>query len=158
MKKTGYFLSGFGPIKYVYDNEIIYQLSFIFDEEFNGEFDPKINQLLSDYFEGKTRQFPLSFSYENKTVFQKKVLDELLKIPYGETRSYQEIAVKIGHPKAVRAVGQACKSNPIGIMIPCHRVIGKNKQLTGYSGKNYIFLKEKLLKLEQNFKSPKQAI
>ena len=66
------------------------------------------------------------------TEFQKSVLTALLEIPYGETRSYLEIAERIGNPKAVRAVGGANGNNPIAVIIPCHRVIGKNGSLTGF--------------------------
>lgn len=153
MKKTGFFQSPIGAIKYLYDHDKIYQMSFIFDELITDEKDKIINEKLSHYFNGKLHQFPFEFDYSNYTKFQQNVFKAMLEIPYGETRSYSEIAYQIGSPKAVRAVGQACKKNPIGIMIPCHRVIGKNNKLTGYSGKDYIFLKEKLLNLEKKFKT-----
>lgn len=81
------------------------------------------------------------------TEFQRKVWNALLAIPYGETRSYKEIAQSIGHPKAYRAVGMACHTNPIGLIIPCHRVLGSKGQLTGYAGG--LNLKEKLLRHEK---------
>lgn len=68
------------------------------------------------------------------TQFQREVWDALLAIPAGQTRSYGEIAREIGRPKAVRAVGQACGANPVGYVVPCHRVIGANQALTGYAG------------------------
>ncbi len=148
----GYFDSPLGSIKYEYDGTKIYKISFVFDEEITEDYDPKINQSLAGYFNGEVKVFDFDFEFNQKTKFQQEVLKALINIPYGETKSYGEIASIIGRPKAVRAVGQACKSNPIGIMIPCHRVIGKNNQLTGYSGKDYIYLKEKLLKLEKNNK------
>lgn len=151
--KTGYFESPLGYIKYEYDEENrIYSSSFHFGEEPPVEYSSKINAALTLYFAGNLKKFPFKYSLKNNTEFQKKVLRALQRIPYGETRSYSEIAEKIGNPKAVRAVGQACKSNPVGIMIPCHRVIGKNQKLTGYSGKDYVYLKEKLLDLEKKFK------
>ena len=153
MKKTGFFKSPIGYIKYVYQDMKIYQMSLIFDDEISDVFDVKINASLTEYFEGKLRKFPFDYEVSNKTIFQQKVYQALLTIPYGKTKSYSDIALEIGHPNAVRAVGQACKSNPIAIMIPCHRVIGKNKQLTGYQGKDYIFLKEKLINLEKKFLS-----
>ncbi|MDO5305693.1 MAG: methylated-DNA--[protein]-cysteine S-methyltransferase, partial [bacterium] len=80
------------------------------------------------------------------TPFQKKVWAELLKIPYGKTVSYQDIAVSIGNPDACRAVGMANNKNPIPIFIPCHRVIGKNGNLTGYAGG--LDCKQALLEIE----------
>jgi methylated-DNA-[protein]-cysteine S-methyltransferase len=88
---------------------------------------------LMEYAEGKRRTFTRPLMLKG-TSFQKAVWDALLAIPYGETRSYQQIAEYVNSPKALRAVGQACHVNPIGIIVPCHRVIGKNGQLTGYAG------------------------
>ncbi|MEJ9210882.1 methylated-DNA--[protein]-cysteine S-methyltransferase [Bacillus smithii] len=102
---------------------------------------------LLEYFDGKRKVFQLPLSLKG-TEFQLKVWNELLHIPYGETRSYQEIAAAIGNKNAVRAVGQANKANPIPIIIPCHRVIGKNNQLVGYAGKQ-IDKKAILLELEK---------
>ncbi|MBA4537371.1 methylated-DNA--[protein]-cysteine S-methyltransferase [Bacillus aquiflavi] len=98
------------------------------------------------YFNGTRKIFQLPL-YKSGTPFQLQVWDALLKIPFGETKSYQEIAESIGRPKALRAVGQANKANKFPIIIPCHRVIGKNKSLTGYAGKR-TDIKEKLLILE----------
>ena len=97
------------------------------------------------YFLGKMKVFKTQFDLEG-TSFQNKVWNELLKIPFGETCSYQDIAFRIHHPKAVRAVGSANGKNPICIMIPCHRVISKNGSLGGYSGG--LAFKKKLLALE----------
>lgn len=104
-------------------------------------------QQLEEYFFRKRKEFDLPL-LEEGTDFQLAVWNELKAIPYGETRSYKDIAISIGKEKAVRAVGQANKANKIPIIIPCHRVIGKNKELTGYAG-NQIDLKEKLLILEE---------
>jgi methylated-DNA-[protein]-cysteine S-methyltransferase len=104
-----------------------------------------INQL-EEYFEGKRKSFDLPFEPKG-TEFQKLVWNELLKIPYGETCSYGEIAKRIGNPKASRAIGMANNRNPISIIIPCHRVIGASGKLVGYGGG--IDIKEKLLNLEK---------
>lgn len=101
---------------------------------------------LQEYLMGKRRRFDVPLAPEG-TVFQKKVWDELQKIPYGETHYYKQIAEKIGNPAASRAVGMANNKNPILIMIPCHRVIGKSGKLVGYAGG--LELKEQLLKLER---------
>jgi methylated-DNA-[protein]-cysteine S-methyltransferase len=87
---------------------------------------------LDEYFEGKRRQFDLPFYYEG-TVFQRRVWEELRKIPYGETRSYEDIAVQVGNPKAQRAIGQANNRNPLLIIVPCHRVIHKNGDISGFA-------------------------
>lgn len=102
-------------------------------------------QQLAEYFSGQRRQFDLPLKFEG-TEFQKKVWAALLTIPYGETRSYADIAKQVGSPKAVRAVGLANSKNPISIIAPCHRVIGSNGKLTGYAGG--LHNKEFLLRLE----------
>ena len=88
---------------------------------------------LGEYFAGKRRQFDLPLRLEG-TDFQKQVWNGLLDIGYGETLSYGELAQRIGNPKASRAVGLANGSNPISILVPCHRVIGADGSLTGYGG------------------------
>ena len=101
---------------------------------------------LREYFEGKRTQFDLPLRPQG-TAFQQSVWQALLKIPYGKTCSYQDIAIEINNPKAVRAVGGANNKNPIIIVIPCHRVIGKNGSLVGYGGgldiKEYLLNHEK---------------
>ena len=88
---------------------------------------------LNEYFDGKRNSFDLKLNPEG-TDFQKEVWKELLKIPYGETRTYQQIANAIGDPGASRAVGNANNKNPIPIIIPCHRVLSSDGKLTGYAG------------------------
>ena len=88
---------------------------------------------LNEYFAGKREKFSLKFDCTG-TEFQKEVWQALATIPFGETRSYGQIARQIGHPKAVRAVGAANGRNPISIIVPCHRVIGSNGKLTGFAG------------------------
>jgi len=90
-------------------------------------------QQLSEYFQGRRRSFDLKLS-PHGTGFQLAVLQALQTIPYGETRSYADIARAVGKPNAVRAVGAANGRNPLPIVIPCHRVIGSNGSLTGFGG------------------------
>lgn len=104
---------------------------------------------LIEYIEGKRREFDLPL-HPVGTAFRQKVWKELQKIPYGEVRTYQQIAIAIGNPKACRAVGMANHCNKIGIIIPCHRVIGKDGTLTGYAGG--LDKKEVLLQLEKQYK------
>ena len=101
---------------------------------------------LFEYLNGKRMEFDLPL-LKDGTDFQISVWNELLKIPYGETRSYKDIAVAINNEKAVRAVGMANNRNKISIFIPCHRVIGSNKKLVGYGGG--LEIKEFLLNLEK---------
>ena len=102
---------------------------------------------LDEYFDGKRQSFSLNLAPQG-TPFQRKVWDALLQIPYGVTRSYQDIARVIGNPKAVRAVGGSNARNPIAIVIPCHRVIGATGKLTGYAGG--LKYKRALLELERS--------
>ncbi|EJL6398691.1 methylated-DNA--[protein]-cysteine S-methyltransferase [Vibrio navarrensis] len=102
---------------------------------------------LNEYFSGKRTQFDLPIAAKG-TAFQMQVWQALTTIPYGETWSYQELANVIGNPKAVRAVGLANGKNPVSIVVPCHRVIGKNGKLTGYAGG--IERKQWLLERERN--------
>lgn len=101
---------------------------------------------LKEYLSGKRKNFDIEIEMIG-TEFQKKVWKELLNIPYGETRSYKDIAIAIGNGKACRAVGNANNKNPIAIIVPCHRVIGSNGSMTGYAGG--LDIKEKLLKIEK---------
>ena len=101
---------------------------------------------LEEYFAGERKAFELPLSARG-TPFQKRVWDELLKIPYGETITYGELAARIGNPKAGRAVGMANHHNPISIIVPCHRVIGARGKLVGYGGG--LDLKERLLAFEK---------
>ena len=102
-------------------------------------------QQLQEYFAGKRKSFDLPLQLSG-TDFQVQVLEELQRIPYGETTSYGAIAKRIGRPKAVRAVGAANGRNPLPIVIPCHRVIGSSGDLTGFGGG--LETKEALLRLE----------
>ena len=101
---------------------------------------------LEEYFSGTRRVFSIPL-HANGTEFQRTVWTALLSIPHGETVSYADLAAKIGKPAACRAVGNANNRNPLPILIPCHRVIGKNGSLTGYAGG--LAVKEFLLRLEQ---------
>jgi methylated-DNA-[protein]-cysteine S-methyltransferase len=102
-------------------------------------------QQLQEYFAGTRNRFDLELDFAG-TDFQKKVWQALLTIPFGETRSYSQIAEQIGNPSAVRAVGAANGKNPISIVAPCHRVIGASGKLTGFAGG--LEAKERLLTLE----------
>ena len=104
---------------------------------------------LTEYLQGERKTFDLPISLKG-TPFQQQVWKALCEIPYGETRSYKQIAEAIGNPKSVRAVGMANNRNPLLIVVPCHRVIGTNGKLVGYGGG--IEKKEFLLRLEGSYK------
>lgn len=101
---------------------------------------------IAEYLTGSRQSFDFPISPKG-TPFRIAVWNQLLKIPYGQTRTYGQIAATIGSPKAARAVGQAVNRNPIWIVIPCHRIIGAGGKLTGYAGG--LELKQQLLDLEQ---------
>jgi methylated-DNA-[protein]-cysteine S-methyltransferase len=105
-------------------------------------------QQLDEYFAKQRQQFELKLNPQG-TDFQKQVWCQLQKIPFGQTKYYAEIAAEINSPKAARAIGMANNKNPIPIIIPCHRVIGKNGSLTGFAGG--LDIKQQLLGLEFSF-------
>lgn len=116
-------------------------------EQLNHPVLAETERQLEDYFKGKRRSFDLPLDFAG-TDFQKSVWQALLRIPYGQTRSYGEIANELGNAKAMRAVGAANGRNPISIVAPCHRVIGASGKLTGFAGG--LETKEFLLRLESN--------
>ncbi len=105
-------------------------------------------QQINAYFQGQLHVWDVPIE-PHGTVFQQRVWNALRTIPYGQTRSYSDIAQSIGQPQAARAVGNACRHNPILLLIPCHRVIGKNHQLTGFAAG--LDNKRTLLQMEQQF-------
>lgn len=132
------FVDGVKPPPLIENEGALNPLVASYNKQFKGLFNEEniiqecINQL-EDYFAGKLRIFKLPL-YVRSTAFREDVWLELMKIPYGETITYKELAKRIGNPAAIRAVGGANHHNPINIIIPCHRVIGANGKLTGYGG------------------------
>ncbi|MFI3172974.1 MAG: methylated-DNA--[protein]-cysteine S-methyltransferase [Eubacteriales bacterium] len=119
------------------------------DEGTKTELTEKVYSQLLEYFAGNRKVFKFAYNLKG-TEFQKRVWNALCDIPYGETRTYKEIACAIGNEKACRAVGMANNKNPISIVVPCHRVIGANGKLVGYAGG--LEMKERLLNLERKNK------
>ena len=152
MTNKFYYKSPIGVLEIELKNDIVLGLKVVEScdnvSEVTGYF-AQVAKQLDEYFAGKRTKFELNISPKG-TAFQKKVWAELLKIPYGKTKSYQEIAEAVGKPKAQRAVGSACNKNPILLIIPCHRVVSKSGKLTGFACG--IDRKEQLLKLEANHK------
>ena len=103
---------------------------------------------LSEYLRGKRREFTFPINWSVLTPFQRSALRATYAIPFGETRTYGELANQIGHPRAARAVGRAEATNPMPLIIPCHRVVGADGKLHGYGGGEGLPTKEWLLKLE----------
>jgi methylated-DNA-[protein]-cysteine S-methyltransferase len=114
-----------------------------------GGHNPEVARQIEEFFAGKRSSFDVPLA-PNGSEFQKRVWAELVKIPFGATISYGELARRIGNPAASRAVGRANATNPIAVIVPCHRVIGTNGKLTGYAGG--IELKDKLLTWERTVK------
>ncbi len=151
MKGYAIYKSNLGLIKIGYENDAVVYLKKInkLEKENKTKFTDEVFKQIEEYFNGKRKKF--TFKYELKgTEFQKKVWQSLLEIPYGETRTYKEIAQEVGNEKASRAVGMANNKNPITLVIPCHRVIGTNKKLIGYIGG--LEMKKYLLDMEKNNK------
>lgn len=134
---TLYYSSPVGPVEIKGTEEAIISTFFVEEEGISSEIIPEVllqcKTELEEYFTGERKSFDVPLAPDG-TEFQKKVWDELLKIEFGNTVSYMSIAKKIANPGAVRAVGLANGKNPIGVIIPCHRVIGEDGSLTGYAG------------------------
>ena len=128
--------SPIGKIAVFAENEKIIRLELKTKERADSVITEKIllkaEEQLLEYFSGKRTDFELEFEFSG-TEFQKNVWRELLKIPFGKTKTYGEIAKAIGKPKAGRAVGSSCNKNPLPLIVPCHRVIGANGKLTGFA-------------------------
>ena len=135
---TAYYKSPIGTIEVKGNSKEIHSIYFIEEdisttlEVTSGEI-KKCVQQLDEYFLGNRKEFELSLS-PSGTEFQGKVWTELLKVPFGKTRSYLEQSKKLGDVKAIRAVASANGKNPISIIIPCHRIVGSDGSLTGYAG------------------------
>jgi methylated-DNA-[protein]-cysteine S-methyltransferase len=139
MKSFIYYTSPIGRVKITADEHAITGISFVGEKEESiptGEPLPLLVQCatqLREYFKFGRRTFDFPVA-QTGTEFQQRVWRELSKIPYGETICYEEQALRMGNVKAVRAVGLANGKNSLSIVVPCHRVIGKNGSLTGYAG------------------------
>lgn len=142
MKQHTVIDSPYGPLTLVAEDGVLCGL-YMTDqrhrppqESFGTPFDEPFGEAeeqLEAYFAGELKEFTLELRLHG-TPFQRTVWDRLRRIPYGETRGYGELADALGNPKASRAVGLANGKNPIGIIVPCHRVVGANGSLTGYGG------------------------
>lgn len=139
----------FGLLKIGYRGETVIFLKKVYETDDYGyktELTDLVYTQIMEYLNGKRTLFNFVYELEG-TEFQKKVWKQLTYIPYGETRTYKEIAVAIGNPKASRAVGMANNKNPITIVVPCHRVVGSNGKMVGYAGG--LDMKKELLDLEK---------
>lgn len=132
------FHSALGPILIRADDNAVTSVQFLDNQTELPSEDPsgitdKCRMELKKYFAGELTEFSLPLNPAG-TEFQKKIWNLLLAIPYGQTISYSELAIRAGNVKTIRAAGRANGANPIGILIPCHRVVGSNGTLTGYAG------------------------
>jgi methylated-DNA-[protein]-cysteine S-methyltransferase len=156
IKNVFYYDSPIGPLGIAEENGVITRVFFQVDkaplgfEEAETPLIKKAASQLEEYFKAAREKFDLPILLAG-TEFQKAVWNSLLTIPFGETRSYKDIAVQIGNSRACRAVGMANNRNPIVIIVPCHRVIGSNGALTGYGGG--LEAKQYLLELENEGKT-----
>ncbi len=141
-------LSGGEKIKVIaHENSIVsVKIMEILDKETPNEITEEAIKQIREYFEEERKHFDLPIDLSTGGAFYKQVWEQLLTIPYGSTISYKELAIKVGNPKASRAVGLANGKNPIPIIVPCHRVIGSNGKLTGYA--LGLDMKRQLLRLE----------
>ena len=112
-----------------------------------GQWTQALAEQLNAYFEGRRQVFDVPLSYYG-TAFQKAVWDAIYRVPFGQMTNYGELAIQVGSPKASRAVGGATGRNPIPIVVPCHRIVGKSGALTGFSAPGGLLTKIKLLELE----------
>jgi methylated-DNA-[protein]-cysteine S-methyltransferase len=148
------FETPFGPARVSVDeNGAVTEFNFGAGGDGGGS-NPAVARQIAEFFAGKRQEFDFPLAPKGSE-FQKRVWAELVKIPFGETISYGELARRIGNPAASRAVGRANATNPIAVIVPCHRVIGTNGKLTGYAGG--IELKDKLLVWERGIKSGRAA-
>ena len=153
----GYYQSPIGVIEIIANNESLIAVKFLDEKaginllqtENTDIIDKTISQL-SEYFKGQLKQFDLPVTFKG-SVFQIKVWEQLMNIPFGKTISYLQLAKSLGSERLVRAVGNANGKNPIAIIVPCHRVIGINSQLVGYAGG--LWRKQWLLEHESNQKT-----
>lgn len=130
-----YYQSPIGSIKIVANATAVTELSFVETDGESKDSSPILEQTineLEEYFNGKRKAFTVKLSPQGSQ-FQQRVWKALQSIPFGKTVSYQDIANQLGDPKATRAVGHANGSNPIALLLPCHRVIGSDGKLTGYA-------------------------
>ncbi len=152
--ETIYYKSPIGILEIIGTEKEIQSVNFK-NEDFSATLEVKSNEIrkcvtqLNEYFSEKRKDFNLNLSTKG-TQFQQKVWNELLKVPFGRTRSYLEQSKELGDVKAIRAVASANGKNPISIIVPCHRIIGSDGSLTGYAGG--IWRKKWLLEHESGYK------
>jgi methylated-DNA-[protein]-cysteine S-methyltransferase len=145
-----YYKTDLGYIILKIEKDILIELDIVENKpnilKSDTPFSNKVFKEISDYLVKKRKVFSVDFAIDGSE-FEKLVYKKLLEVPYGETRSYKDLAIMIGNPKSYRAVGNSLNKNKIPIIIPCHRVIKTNKELGGYNGGQEI--KKKLLDIEK---------
>ncbi len=150
--KSGLFFDAFpsplGVLFLVFSGKGLAEIRFADEKPLcpKGKAPEAFKRQIEDYFAGRLREFHQELTFLEGTDFERRVWLATKEVPYGETRAYKWVAEKIGSPKAVRAVGRALGANPIPIIIPCHRIIGADGSLVGYTGG--IDIKRRLLDME----------
>lgn len=158
MKTVYYYKSPIGILKLICTKDALVSVDFVDKYKENTNQPTKIEltckEQLDKYFNGDLIEFDIPLMLEKGTEFQQSVWKALIEIPFGQTRSYKDIAKHIDNPKAVRAVGGANNKNPIGIIVPCHRVIGSNGKLVGYASglknKEWLLTHEKKYRIKND--------
>lgn len=149
--QTCYFYSSLGWVKILTHGDCLIGMTFTNEvplaPQYMDPFQQTIVRQLEEYLAGKRKTFTIPVRFSG-TSFQQRIYRCLLDIPYGQTKTYGEVAELVGKPLAARAVGAACRANPLHLIVPCHRVIGRNGKLTGYAGG--IQRKNALLRLENS--------
>lgn len=152
MHESASFQTLIGPITFTCENDLLTSLKFGALQ--NAGTEPSnqhlrdAQQQLQEYLNGQRKEFTLPLDWQQINGFQKEVLEIACEIPFGEVRTYGQIAAAVAKPKASRAVGAALARNPLPILIPCHRVVAASGHLTGYLGEKGIHTKKFLLELE----------
>lgn len=159
-KFVSYLKSQIGQLKITADENSINSILFVFDNtemevENSNEILEICKKQLNEYFVGERKEFDVNINQEG-TEFQQKVWNELVKLPFGKTVSYNYIAERVGGKNMMRAVGSANGKNQISIIVPCHRVIGSDGSLTGYAGG--MWRKEWLLKHEDKYSNEERQL
>ena len=146
---SAYYTTSVGVIRISYAHNAVCGISVVdsvHGDNFPSELSDKAASQIKEYLSGKRTRFDFDYSLPDDKSFKGKVLNNLISVPYGKVITYKRLAEISGSPRASRAVGNAVHSNPLFLIIPCHRVVGSNGSLTGYAGG--IHIKMKLLELE----------
>ena len=154
MNRTIFCKTHLGILRIVLDDEVVVEISFVDSVSTDTSGDSVVSRQLKEYLSGSRCTFAFPWAMRG-TPFQCQVWQELCRIPYGETRTYGDVAKALGMPGALRAVGRACNSNPLLFVVPCHRVVGAGGKMTGFAAG--VERKRVLLDMEQQVADKKRT-